>query len=181
GCRLEDGSALRARCAPGGGCVSFTPAWRRSTRGRGRACLPGAARRVARCFLVLSGHAGMRDCRNAVRRGVSRCRWSPACFRRGLNRSWRICLRRWPRLERPAAIPRPFPRRTPMIDLYTAATPNGHKVSIALEELGLPYSLRVLELSANEQKEPWFLAINPNGRIPAIVDHDEGDFAVFES
>ena len=68
-----------------------------------------------------------------------------------------------------------------MIDLYTAATPNGHKVSIALEELGLPYSLHVLELSANEQKEPWFLAINPNGRIPAIVDHDEGDFAVFES
>ena len=68
-----------------------------------------------------------------------------------------------------------------MIDLYTAATPNGHKVSIALEELGLPYSLRVLELSANEQKEPGFLAINPNGRIPAIVDHDEGDFAVFES
>ena len=68
-----------------------------------------------------------------------------------------------------------------MIDLYTAATPNGHKVSIALEELGLPYSLRVLDLSANAQKEPWFLAINPNGRIPAIVDHDEGDFAVFES
>ncbi|MHB1372899.1 MAG: glutathione S-transferase family protein [Thauera sp.] len=68
-----------------------------------------------------------------------------------------------------------------MIDLYTAATPNGHKVSIALEELALPYSLRVLDLSANEQKEPWFLAINPNGRIPAIVDHDEDDFAVFES
>ena len=68
-----------------------------------------------------------------------------------------------------------------MIDLYTAATPNGHKVSIALEELGLPYSLRVLDLSANEQKEPWFLAINPNGRIPAIVDRDEDDFAVFES
>ena len=68
-----------------------------------------------------------------------------------------------------------------MIDLYTAATPNGHKVSIALEELGLPYSLRVLDLSANEQKEPWFLAINPNGRIPVIVDHDEGGFAVFES
>ena len=68
-----------------------------------------------------------------------------------------------------------------MIDLYTAATPNGHKVSIALEELGLPYSLHVLELSANEQKEPRFLAINPNGRIPAIVDRDEDDFAVFES
>jgi len=68
-----------------------------------------------------------------------------------------------------------------MIDLYYWTTPNGHKVSIALEELGLAYSLRVLDLSANEQKEPWFLAINPNGRIPAIVDHDEGDFAVFES
>jgi GST-like protein len=68
-----------------------------------------------------------------------------------------------------------------MIDLYTAATPNGHKVSIALEELALPYTLKVLELSQNEQKTPAFLAINPNGRIPAIVDRDEGDFAVFES
>lgn len=68
-----------------------------------------------------------------------------------------------------------------MIDLYTAATPNGHKVSIALEELGLPYTLKVLDLSLGEQKKPAFLAINPNGRIPAIVDRDEGDFAVFES
>lgn len=68
-----------------------------------------------------------------------------------------------------------------MIDLYTAATPNGHKVSIALEELGLPYTLRVLDLGKNEQKTPAFLAINPNGRIPAIVDCDAGDFAVFES
>ena len=68
-----------------------------------------------------------------------------------------------------------------MIDLYTAATPNGHKVSIALEELGLPYTLKVLDLSKNEQKQPDFLAINPNGRIPAIVDRSEGDFAVFES
>jgi GST-like protein len=68
-----------------------------------------------------------------------------------------------------------------MIDLYTAATPNGHKVSIALEELALPYSLKVLDLSKGEQKTPEFLAINPNGRIPAIVDRDEGDFAVFES
>lgn len=68
-----------------------------------------------------------------------------------------------------------------MIDLYTAATPNGHKVSIALEEMGLPYTLKVLELSKNEQKEPWFLAINPNGRIPAIVDHGADDLAVFES
>ena len=68
-----------------------------------------------------------------------------------------------------------------MIDLYTAATPNGHKMSIALEEMGLPYTLQVLELSKNEQKAPWFLAINPNGRIPAIVDHDADDLAVFES
>lgn len=68
-----------------------------------------------------------------------------------------------------------------MIDLYTAATPNGHKVSIALEELGLPHELHVLDLAAQQQKQPWFLAINPNGRIPAIVDRDEGNFAVFES
>jgi GSH-dependent disulfide-bond oxidoreductase len=65
-----------------------------------------------------------------------------------------------------------------MITLHTAATPNGHKVSIALEELGLPYELRVLELGRLEQKQPDFLAINPNGRIPAIVDDG---FAVFES
>ncbi len=68
-----------------------------------------------------------------------------------------------------------------MIDLYTAATPNGHKVSIALEELALPYTLHALTLSALQQKEPWFLAINPNGRIPAIIDRSEDDFAVFES
>ena len=68
-----------------------------------------------------------------------------------------------------------------MIDLYTAATPNGHKISIALEELQLPYTLHALELSKNEQKEPWFLAINPNGRIPAIVDRAADNFAVFES
>ena len=68
-----------------------------------------------------------------------------------------------------------------MIDLYTAATPNGHKVSIALEEMELPYALKVLDLSKSEQKRPEFLAINPNGRIPAIVDRGEDDFAVFES
>ncbi len=68
-----------------------------------------------------------------------------------------------------------------MIDLYTAATPNGHKVSIALEEMGLPYTLQVLDLAKGEQKTPAFLAINPNGRIPAIVDHEAGGFAVFES
>jgi glutathione S-transferase len=68
-----------------------------------------------------------------------------------------------------------------MIDLYTAATPNGYKVSILLEELGLPYELHTLSLAAGDQKQDWFLAINPNGRIPAIVDRANGDFAVFES
>lgn len=68
-----------------------------------------------------------------------------------------------------------------MIDLYTAATPNGWKASIALEELGLPYAVRKIDLQAGDQKQPAFLAINPNGRIPAIVDRDEGDLAVFES
>jgi glutathione S-transferase/GST-like protein len=68
-----------------------------------------------------------------------------------------------------------------MIDLYTAATPNGHKISIVLEELGLPYTVHALNLGQHEQKRPEFLRISPNGRIPAIVDRDEGDFAVFES
>ena len=68
-----------------------------------------------------------------------------------------------------------------MIDLYTAATPNGHKVSIALEELELPYTVHALDLGKLEQKRPKFLEISPNGRIPAIVDRAEQDFAVFES
>ena len=63
-----------------------------------------------------------------------------------------------------------------MIDLYTATTPNGRKVSIALEELGLPYVVHPVGLRRLEQKEPWFLEINPNGRVPAIIDRnvDEG-------
>ncbi|WP_308911183.1 glutathione S-transferase family protein [Pseudokordiimonas caeni] len=68
-----------------------------------------------------------------------------------------------------------------MITLYTAATPNGHKVSIALEEMGVDYELRHLDFSAKEQKSPEFLKINPNGRIPAIVDHEAGDLTIFES
>ncbi len=68
-----------------------------------------------------------------------------------------------------------------MIDLYTAATPNGHKVSILLEELGLPYRVHVLSFDKQEQKAPAYLKINPNGRIPAIVDCDNDNFAVFES
>ena len=68
-----------------------------------------------------------------------------------------------------------------MIELFSAATPNGYKISIALEELALPYTLRVIDFSRNEQKEDWFLALNPNGRIPVIVDRDRGGFVVFES
>lgn len=68
-----------------------------------------------------------------------------------------------------------------MIELYTSATPNGHKISIALEEMGVPYTARAIELSSLEQREPWFLELNPNGRIPVIVDHDNDDFVVFES
>ena len=68
-----------------------------------------------------------------------------------------------------------------MIELFTASTPNGHKVSIALEELGLPYTVRAISFEKKEQKEPWYLELNPNGRIPTIIDHDEDDFVVFES
>ncbi len=68
-----------------------------------------------------------------------------------------------------------------MITLYTAATPNGRKASIMLEECALDYKVHSLALGKMEQKEDWFLQINPNGRIPAIVDHDNDDFAVFES
>ena len=68
-----------------------------------------------------------------------------------------------------------------MITLYTAATPNGRKASIMLEECALDYDVHALALGEREQKQDWYLQINPNGRIPAIVDHDNDDFAVFES
>ncbi len=68
-----------------------------------------------------------------------------------------------------------------MIDLYTAATPNGWKASVTLEELALPYCVKPIDLGAKQQKQAWYLKINPNGRIPAIIDHDEGDLTVFES
>jgi glutathione S-transferase/GST-like protein len=64
------------------------------------------------------------------------------------------------------------------ITLYTAPTPNGWKVSIALEEMGLPYEIRVIDFAANEQKADWYVKLNPNGRIPTLTDDG---FALFES
>lgn len=61
-----------------------------------------------------------------------------------------------------------------MIDLYTWTTPNGRKVSILLEELGVPYRVIPIDISKGEQFDPAFLKISPNNRIPAIVDHDTG-------
>ncbi len=68
-----------------------------------------------------------------------------------------------------------------MIDLYTSPTPNGWKVSILLEEAEIPYEVKAIRLDQMEQKRDSYLAINPNGRIPTIVDRDADDFAVFES
>jgi len=72
-----------------------------------------------------------------------------------------------------------------MIDLFTSPTPNGHKASILLEELGIPYSVKSINLGRGDQKDPEYVKLNPNGRIPTIVDHDPvggGEpFAVFES
>lgn len=66
------------------------------------------------------------------------------------------------------------------IDLYTYQTPNGHKASIMLEEAGLPYAVTVIDIEAGEQHRPSFLALNPNNKIPVIVDHDH-DRTIFES
>lgn len=68
-----------------------------------------------------------------------------------------------------------------MIELYTAATPNGWKASVALEEMDLEYTVKPINLMKGEQKTSEFLAMNPNGRIPVIVDKSEGDHVVFES
>jgi glutathione S-transferase len=67
-----------------------------------------------------------------------------------------------------------------VIDLYTWTTPNGRKVSIALEELGLPYTVHPIDISKDEQFAPDFLKIAPNNRIPAIVDRDT-NIALMES
>jgi|TARA_B110000014_G_C19949809_1_gene491479 glutathione S-transferase len=68
-----------------------------------------------------------------------------------------------------------------MIDLYTASTPNGWKASITLEELSIPYKVKEIDLIKGDQKKKSFLKINPNGRIPAIVDRSENNLAIFES
>ena len=68
-----------------------------------------------------------------------------------------------------------------MIQLYTAPTPNGYKASVALEEMEIPYTVHTVDLREGAQKSPDYLKICPNGRIPAIVDPEEGDLAVFES
>ncbi|KDQ29264.1 hypothetical protein PLEOSDRAFT_1055238 [Pleurotus ostreatus PC15] len=69
--------------------------------------------------------------------------------------------------------------------LYTAPTPNGHKVSVFLEELkaayGIDYDVEKIDISKNVQKEPWFIKLNPNGRIPVLVDRSRNDFPVFET
>jgi GST-like protein len=65
--------------------------------------------------------------------------------------------------------------------LYTAATPNGHKISIMLEELGAAYDVEAVDLAAGGQKAPHYVALNPNGRIPTLVDRGAGGFTVFES
>ena len=71
----------------------------------------------------------------------------------------------------------------PNIHLYTTQTPNGVKISITLEELGLPSEFTKIDISKNTQKEPWFLEINPNGRIPALTDtfEDGKQINLFES
>jgi len=68
-----------------------------------------------------------------------------------------------------------------MTDLYTASTPNGWKVSITLEELSMPYKVKEIDLIKGDQKKKSFLKINPNGRIPAIIDREENNLAIFES
>jgi GSH-dependent disulfide-bond oxidoreductase len=67
-----------------------------------------------------------------------------------------------------------------MIDLYTFTTPNGRKASIMLEEVGLPYTVHVIDITKGDQFTPEFVAINPNSKIPAIVDRETG-ITVFES
>ncbi|KAF7332181.1 Glutathione S-transferase C-terminal-like protein [Mycena kentingensis (nom. inval.)] len=86
------------------------------------------------------------------------------------------------------AIPAPCPLNmaTKPLFLYTGPTPNGHKVTVFLEELkrvypSVDYDYESIDISTNRQKEPWFIKLNPNGRIPTIVDKSRDDFVVFET
>src|SRR5215467_10135374 len=67
------------------------------------------------------------------------------------------------------------------IDLYSWATPNGWKASCTLEELAIPYTVYPVDIMKGQQRVPEYLALNPNAKIPTIVDHDVGHFSVFES
>jgi GST-like protein len=91
----------------------------------------------------------------------------------------------WNRVTHRASVVGNLPQDDPMIDLYYAPTPNGWKISIMLEEIGLPYRVIPVNIRAGEQFKPDFLAISPNNRIPAIVDRappDGGEpFSVFET
>ena len=81
-------------------------------------------------------------------------------------------------------LPADAPKGSASIQLYSLATPNGQKVGIMLEELGLQYDAHTVDISKNTQFEEWFKAINPNSKIPAMVDLDGPDgkpIAVFES
>ena len=68
-----------------------------------------------------------------------------------------------------------------MIELYTSPTPNGYKISVALEELDIPYNVHVVNLQSGDQKKPEFLELNPNGRIPVIIDTDNDNLSIMES
>ncbi|MGH1417993.1 MAG: glutathione S-transferase family protein [Hyphomicrobiaceae bacterium] len=68
-----------------------------------------------------------------------------------------------------------------MIDLYTWTTPNGWKAACTLEEVGLPYNVKAIDITSGEQKNQAYLELNPNGRIPTIIDRDNDNFTVFES
>ena len=70
------------------------------------------------------------------------------------------------------------------VELHAFDTPNGRKISVALEEMGLPYTVRVVDIRKGQQREPEFLKISPNGKIPVIVDHDGPNgkpVSIFES
>jgi GST-like protein len=68
-----------------------------------------------------------------------------------------------------------------MYTLYTAQTPNGRKISVMLEELGVSFTVVPVSFAAGEQKRPDYVKLNPNGRIPTLLDHEAGEFPVFES